>query len=126
MSILGKLFGSADAIEKTREGVFNGIDKAILTKEEKLDYNLMIMQAYEAFKVAQRLLALTFGIPYSIAWFITFIVSFFQDVTQQQLLLKGTMGEIVLAIVAFYFLGGVANGYISIRDRVVGKKKEGA
>lgn len=124
MGILGKLFGSDEVIKKTTEGIFSGVDKAILTNEEKLDYNLAVMGMYEAFKVAQRLLALIFGIPYALAWFVTFVVSFFQDVTQQILLLKGTMGEIVLAIVAFYFLGGVANGYISIRDRVLGKKKK--
>ena len=111
MWIFEKLFGSNKVIEKIGDGVYNGIDKAVYTPEEMIDNRLKSLAAYEPFKIAQRLLALVFTIPYMLAWTTTFIASFFVDVSdQQEVLLNGTMGEIVLAIVAFYFLGGVVNG----------------
>lgn len=119
MGILGKLFGSDKVVEKATEGIFSGIDKAILTKEEQLDYNLLMLKAYEPFKIAQRLLALTFAVPYAIAWFTLFIVILFTEikVSDAVALLDGKMGQIVLAIMAFYFLGGVANGLTSIKKK---------
>ena len=111
MWIFEKLLGSNKVIEKIGDGVYNGIDKAVYTPEEMIDNRLKSLAAYEPFKIAQRLLALVFTIPYMLAWTTTFIASFFVDVSdQQEVLLNGTMGEIVLAIVAFYFLGGVVNG----------------
>ena len=102
MNILGKLFGS----EKVISGVVDGIDKVFYTDEEKAENFRLMLKLYEPFKIAQRFLALTFGVPYSLAWFITFGASFVVDVSAQLTLLSGTMGQIVLAIVAFYFLGG--------------------
>ena len=111
MWIFEKLFGSNKVIEKMGEGIYNGIDKAIYTPEEQIENRLKSLAAYEPFKIAQRLLALVFTIPYALAWIITFIASFFIDVADQQaVLLNGNMGQIVLAIVGFYFLGGVVNG----------------
>ena len=109
--IAGKLFGSSKVIEKMGDGIYNGLDKAVYTPEEQIDNRLKSLAAYEPFKIAQRLLALVFTIPYMLAWTATFIASFFVNVeAQQAVLLNGTMGQIVLAIVAFYFLGGVVNG----------------
>ena len=109
--IAGKLFGSSKVIEKMGDGIYNGLDKAVYTPEEQIDNRLKSLAAYEPFKIAQRLLALVFTIPYALAWMITFIASFFIDVADQQaVLLNGNMGQIVLAIVGFYFLGGVVNG----------------
>lgn len=109
MGILGKLFGSSDVIDA---GI-SAIDAAVYTEEEKAKMEVVkskvkidLLKAYEPFKIAQRLLALVFGIPYAIAWIATFTASFFIDVESQLKILSGTMGEIVLAIIAFYFLGG--------------------
>ena len=111
MWIFDKLFGSDKIIEKIGDSLYNGIDKAIYTPEEQIENRLKSLAAYEPFKIAQRLLALVFTIPYMLAWTATFIASFFVNVeAQQAVLLNGTMGQIVLAIVAFYFLGGVVNG----------------
>jgi len=102
MSILGKLFGNSKAIS----AITNGVDKLVYTEQERVENFQKALKLYEPFKIAQRLLALTFSIPYALAWIITFIMSFNIDVTEQLKLLSGTMGNIVLAIVAFYFLGG--------------------
>lgn len=113
MSILGKLFGSDKVMESGTEGVINGVDKLFLTKEEKLDNFRGLLKLYEPFKIAQRLLALIAVPPYVLAWFITFISSFFINVDAQLLVLSGTMGYVVLTIVGFYFGGGALEGFVS-------------
>lgn len=107
MNIFAKLFGN----KKIVDAGISGIDKMFYTNEEKADGFRKLLKLYEPFKIAQRFLALIFGIPYAAAWFITFLSSFFIDVSGQLILLGGTMGQIVLAIVAFYFLGGTINGF---------------
>ena len=111
MGILGKLFGSDEVISKGTDGIINGIDKLVFTQEERSDNFKTLLKLYEPFKIAQRLLALTFGIPYVIAWLVTFGASFWIDIDKQLDLLTGTMGQIVLAIVAFYFLGGTLGSF---------------
>jgi hypothetical protein len=111
MNLIGKLFGSDKAISKAVDGIYDGLDALVLTPEERLENFNTQLKLYEPFKVAQRLLACIFGIPYSLAWFVTFCASFvLDDITPQIELLTGTMGQIVLAIVAFYFVGGVVDG----------------
>ena len=109
MNIFAKLFGT----EKVIDSGMKAIDMIIYTEEEKAKMEVVkskvkidLLKAYEPFKIAQRLLALIFGIPYAMAWVATFIASFFMEVGAQLEILGGTMGEIVLAIIAFYFLGG--------------------
>lgn len=106
MGILGSLFGDQNTMSKMVDGVYNGVDKIVYTDEEKADNFQKLLKLYEPFKIAQRFLALIFGIPYVLAWLVTFIVSFFNNVDPQLALLNGTVGQIVLAIIAFYFMGG--------------------
>jgi len=109
MNIFAKLFGTEKVIGRGMDA----IDSIIYTEEEKAKMEVVkskvkidLLKAYEPFKIAQRLLALLFGIPYAIAWVATFTASFFIDIAPQIEILGGTMGQIVLAIIAFYFLGG--------------------
>jgi hypothetical protein len=119
MGILGKLFGS----EKVIDGGMKAIDKAFYTKEEKADDRIKIMNAkglllksYEAFKLAQRLLALLYGIPYVTAWFCTFVASFFVDVKSQfEFLISSDMATANLIILGFYFLGGAGESIFKYR-----------
>lgn len=111
MNIFGRLFGS----DKVIDAGISGLDKMFYTSEEKAEdklraasWKIKMLGAYEPFKVAQRLLALTFAIPYAIAWFTTFCVSFSRDVTAQEKLLSGDISQIVWTIIGFYFLGGIA------------------
>ena len=105
--LLGKLFGS----DKIIDAAVNAGDKMFYTSEEKADDYLRVMQMYTAFKVAQRLIAMAVIPPYVLAWFVTFLVSFSdRAIAEQQALLEGRMGDLVLAIVGFYFLGGAAEG----------------
>jgi hypothetical protein len=108
MGIWSKLFGSNDVI---KAGI-DGIDAIVFTDEERSKAKQTFLKLYEPFKIAQRYLAVIFSVPYVLAWFITFIYSFSSDVTNQLELLNGDIGKIVLAIVSFYFLGGVASGIL--------------
>lgn len=104
MNILGKLFGS----DKIIDAGIKGIDAIVYTEEEKALSKLALLKAYEPFKIAQRFLALIFGIPYAVAWSVTFLVSFWLDVDKQLELLSGDMGLANALILGFYFGGGAA------------------
>ena len=107
MNIFKTLFSSESVVDKTVNGIYDGIDKVVYTAEEKADNRQQLLKLYEPFKIAQRFLALIFGIPYVLAWFVTFIMSFYIDVNAQLALLDGKIGLIVVSIVTFYFGGGM-------------------
>jgi len=111
MGVFSSLFGS----DKIINAGIDGLDAIVFTDEEKSKAKQEFLKLYEPFKLAQRYLAVIFSIPYVLAWIITFITSFFIDVTKQLELLNGDVGSIVFAIVSFYFLGGVANGILKSR-----------
>lgn len=105
MGLMARIFGS----DKVIDAGISSIDKIFYTDEEKSDKKALFLKLYEPFKLAQRYLSLVFGVPYAFAWFITFVASFFIDVTTQLELLSGDMAVIVGLIVAFYFAGGMGN-----------------
>ena len=112
MSIWSSLFASENVVNKMADGLYNGLDAAVYTTEEKVENRKEFYKLYEPFKKAQRLLAMTICPPYMLAWSVTFILSFTGlDITKQEELLSGNIGTIVQIIIAFYFLGGVANGF---------------
>lgn len=117
--MLGKLFGSKKVVDA---GV-SAIDSAFYTEEEKaqslerrIGLKVKLLQAYEVFKVAQRILALLYGIPYVTAWFVTFMCSFFFDVEEQMtLLIESDIATANLIILGFYFLGGAGESVMKYR-----------
>lgn len=110
MAFWGKLFGSDSVVQA---GI-DGIDKIVYTDEEKVDNKLLLLRAYEPFKLAQRFLMLIVGIPYMLCWLITFLLSFFTsiDMESQIALLDGRIGDVFLIIAGFYFGGGLVEGGI--------------
>lgn len=111
--ILGKIFGSDKAISKALDGAYNGVDKLVFTEEEKADRFERLLKLYEPFKLAQRLLAVIFSVPWALGWIIAFVMAAFgQEITELKALLSGQMGSIVLTINAFYFGGGALEGLI--------------
>jgi len=108
MNLLKKLFGSSDLVKAGIEG----LDAVFFTYEEKAKFRLELMRAYEPFKLAQRLLALTFCIPYALGWLAVFIASFWLNTEQQIALLSGDMALAVGIILSFYFGGGFIEGVL--------------
>jgi len=68
--LLGKLFGS----DKVINDVSSGIDKAIFTREEKADYLLKFLKAYEPFRIAQRVLAIMFSATFLFGILTSFVI----------------------------------------------------
>jgi len=106
MGIFSKLLGS----DKVISAGISGIDAMFYTDEERAEGKIKLLKAYEPFKIAQRYLALIYCVPHAFASLITFIASFWVDVSDQVELLSGNMGMIALVIVGFYFAGGVISG----------------
>lgn len=131
MGILSKIFGSDDVINKAADGIYNGIDKLVYTNEEKAEMRLKaaeqflkLLKTYEPFKLAQRLLALTFAIPYIVVWVISavlFVVGALVpelsnaiDASKELAKMNNeTLGTPVAIILAFYFSGGMLEGVVS-------------
>ncbi|WRQ13118.1 TMhelix containing protein [Vibrio phage vB_VpM-pA2SJ1] len=64
MGLFGKLFGDSESVGKLTDGVYNGIDKAFFTDEEKKEAFIRLLKLYEPFKLAQRYMMLIVGIPF--------------------------------------------------------------
>ena len=111
LKILGKIFNPS----KLGESVTSGIDKSILTKEEKLDYMQRMLVLYEPFKLAQRILSIMFSACFLLIHLLTAITHFTyvlrgKDATAIISLYSynnDSLGTIVLMVVGFYFAGGV-------------------
>jgi len=125
MGLLGKIFGSDDAISKAADGIYNGVDKAFYTDEEKAEGFLSLLKAYEPFKLAQRLLALTIAVPYVVIWVLCalmLVVGGFVDPAYGKQIAEAarTLGELnnntlgtpVALVLSFYFAGGALEGVV--------------
>jgi len=120
MGILKTLFSSGDVIEKGLDAAINAGDKLVLTNEEKVDYHLRFLKAYEPFKIAQRFIALIVGIPFVSVWVlcaVTYFIGAFMtspEVMSAALEVGGlnndTLGTAFITIVGFYFAGGAIEG----------------
>ena len=115
MGILGKIFGSEEVIGKAVDGVYNGVDALVYTPEERASRFERLLKLYEPFKLAQRLLALVYCIPYIFLWSVTFLLSFKIDVTVQQAMLNGEIGQIAKLIAGFYFGGGAIESLLRVK-----------
>ena len=111
LKLLGKLFGSEKIVDA---GIAAG-DAAFFTKEEKSEWTLRLLKAYEPFKLAQRFLALIFCIPYALLATAMILSTLFFDADIQTplRLLNDTFAGPCSIIVAFYFGGGLLEGTIN-------------
>ena len=118
---IGKLFGKDSLTDRAADG----IDKVWFTGEEKADYMLKFLKAYEPFKIAQRFLALIVGIPYAIFVSIGLMMVVIGGIFGMEPL--GASGINVISmtnqalgihfsiILGFYFGGGMIEGAIRAR-----------
>jgi len=125
MSFWGRIFGSQSVIKQAADGIYNGVDKAIYTDQEKAQGFLDLLKAYEPFKLAQRLLALVVSIPYVLVWLLSagmLVVAGFVDPAYGKQLEEAarTLGELnndtlgmpVALVLGFYFGGGAVEGVV--------------
>lgn len=139
MSFLGRLFGSNDTIKKAADGIYNGVDMAFFTTEEKSQHFLELLRTYEPYKLAQRLLMLVVCPAYVFMQVVAvclFAVGLFMpactatapctalhlmDGAQQlSAMVNTTLGQGFAIILAFYFGGGAVEGIV----RAARKRKD--
>lgn len=108
--ILTKILGSGDVIKKG----LDLIDDIHTSKEEEINAKnkakIDLLSAYAPFKVAQRYLALMFGFTYLLCFGIVLLMTLagYGDIQGIKYILSDFyIGEIMLAIIAFYFGGGL-------------------
>lgn len=113
LGIIGKLLGSGDVISKG----FNLIDSMHTSKEEEIQAKnkakIDLLSAYAPFKVAQRYLALMFSGVF-IFIMLNGVLGALYGVIEMENVNEAKkfanemwLGEIMLAIVGFYFGGGL-------------------
>ena len=111
MGIFSSIFGD----DKVKDGIYNGVDKAFLTDEERTDIYLKFLKAYEPFKIIQRYLALLVGIPYVIVHLIS-VIFLIRGLDTMAIKIaefnNNALGDPFLWIMALYFAGGLAEGSI--------------
>lgn len=123
MGIIGRIFKP----EKLIDGVVKGVDKLTDSQGEKADRFSELLKLYEPFKLAQRIIAILFTSAYLISHLtaITFIILDSKD--KAEIIFQRTNDNlmyIVLAIVSFYFTGGVINGALKrFTKKTIGNKK---
>jgi hypothetical protein len=115
---------SVDNSSKVVDGIYNGIDKAFYTTEEKaedrikletskLETKLKLLPLFEPFKIAQRVIAIGFSINFLLAfWLGTILLIFSSEAMLSkylELVAIFNLGWIMGAIIAWYFTGGIIN-----------------
>ena len=113
MSIIGKLLGSTDVIKAGMDL----IDDMHTSKEEEIEAKTKaktdLLAAYAPFKVAQRYIALIFGLNFTFSFFLILGMTLAKigDVAAaREVILEFKIGWIMLTIVGFYFGGGAFEG----------------
>ena len=108
--ILGKIFGSTKIVNA---GIAS-IDALVFTPQEKSEAKLELLKHYEPFKIAQRYLAIMFAgqflITFNVCLVLTLMGNHAMVTSVLSLVVAFSLGEIMLVIVGFYFLGGVVSG----------------
>jgi len=120
-SWLGNILGSSTVVD----GIKSGIDKSILTDEERLDYQKELLKAYEPFKIIQRVLALIVTVLFSLVLItevsLTIIGAMWIDSAElavemiNKLDIVGMLGYSFMAIMSLYFSGGVISSFKGVK-----------
>ena len=124
---IGKVLGKVFNPEKLGDSIISGVDKAILTKEERMDYAEKFLVLYEPYKLAQRIIAILFISVYLLVHIITAVAHIIYVLSEKPAkaiieLYKynnDNLGYPVLTIVGFYFAGGLLEG---VATKVKAKK----
>lgn len=120
LAILGKILGSEKVITK---GI-DLIDSFHTSSEEEINARTQakkdLLASYAPFKVAQRYLALMFGLTYLTVFIIVMSMTLAGqgDIDGVKAVMGDFyIGEIMFAIIAFYFGGGAFEGIMEKRKK---------
>ena len=124
MGIFSKLFGSDSVIDA---GI-NAADAVFFTDEEKSEWRLRLLKAYEPFKIAQRWLAIILTTPFAALHTIgglQILISgwmpdaFGKAIHEASLAMmevnNDTLGLPVAVVLGFYFAGGAMEGVVKAK-----------
>ena len=120
MGILSTIFGSGDVITKGLDLIDSIHTSDVEMIEAKTKAKTDLMTAYAPFKIAQRYLALMFGLTYISSYIMVIIMTFTaKDTTAiQSVLSEFQIDWIMLSIVMFYFGGGLAESVKGNKGKV--------
>jgi hypothetical protein len=116
MSWFNSLLGTGGVVEGIREGV----DKSILTPEERLDYQKELLKAYEPFKLIQRGLAFATTGMFGLVLIIELVLAIMSKWIPSTLEIVNTINNLEmvqmlgyswLSVMSLYFTGGVINSF---------------
>jgi len=138
MDFIKSIFSSKVA-EKAVDGIYNGVDKAWYTDEEKavalqkqIDTKIKLLPLFEPFKIAQRVLAFWYSFLFGISFLTGLAMVVFNaiykfvelkdgvkakdivqlDITQLLNVVSGfSLGYIAIAIITWYFSGGIISSF---------------
>lgn len=128
MSLLTRIFGK----DKIVESAISAVDSVVLTDEERAEYFLKMLKAYEPFKLIQRVLAFAFTGAFLGVFLLSaviFCLSLFFAPCAEDIVCKAsqlqngskmlsdwnieTLGFTVSLIAGLFFGGGMAEGVIN-------------
>ena len=120
LNVIGKILGSGDVISK---GMSLIDDMHTSTEEEiqsKAKAKTELLAAYAPFKIAQRYLALMFGLTFLSSYLIVLGMTIFEkgnpsDVTQ--VMEQFSINYAMLIILGFYFGGGAVEGFLDKKGK---------
>lgn len=115
MGILKTIFGSGDVISKGMDIIDDMYTSDVEMIEAKAAAKTALMASYAPFKIAQRYLALMFGLTYVVSFWICLGLVFMDKPMQPviDVMEVFSISIIMMIIVTFYFGGGLAEGVMS-------------
>tara|TARA_R110000787_G_scaffold2956_2_gene11325 strand:+ start:427 stop:795 length:369 start_codon:yes stop_codon:yes gene_type:complete len=120
LNVIGKILGSGDVISKG----MSLIDDMVTSTEEEIQAKAKaktdLLAAYAPFKIAQRYLALMFGLTFLSSYLIVLGMTIFEkgnpsDVTQ--VMEQFSINYAMLIILGFYFGGGAVEGFLDKKGK---------
>ena len=109
LGVIGSILGNPTVINKGMELIDDAFESDEERRESRTNAKIELMKAYAPFKVAQRYLALMFGGMFVLSFFLVLGMTLAgYDVEPVFTVLeKFNVGWVMMAIVSFYFGGGL-------------------
>ena len=120
LSVLGKILGSDKVIEKGL-GLIDSMHTS--TEEEikaKTDQKVQLLQSYAPFKLAQRYLALMFGITFLGSYILVLVMTLTgkgDPDAVTKVMDQFTINYAMLVILGFYFGSGAVEGFLEKKGK---------